>query len=355
VTPTVSVVMPVYNSAAFLAAAIESVLAQTYQDFEYLIVDDGSTDASSQMIADYAAKDARIGLIRHPHNQGIIAARNSGVAVARGEYIAVMDSDDVAMPERLERQLAYLAGHPDVGAVGAAVQMIDRNDALIGVKRYPSTPGLVAWSMLFFNSVAHPTVVIRSSVLRQIGGYPIECLGGTEDYGMLTAVSRLTSIANLPDVLMRYRVWPGSTTSVKSALQQAHSDQIVQRNAAELTGLNVTIEDARSFRGLAIDQYPSSAEQALRIADLIGALLPICVDRFARTEEDRDAIVRDAGVRLWLLAAIAAKTSGHAASHIARAAISSSPRSAVDFVVKVGKRILQSAARSARRSVSSRL
>ena len=123
--PLVSVVMPVYNSEKFVEEAIESILHQTFTDFEFLIVDDGSTDGSAAIIQDYAERDARIRGFALPENKGVAIARNTGIAHASGKLITGMDSDDVSLPQRLEKQVAYLEAHPEIGAVGVSHHVCD--------------------------------------------------------------------------------------------------------------------------------------------------------------------------------------------------------------------------------------
>ena len=123
-SPSVSVCMPVYNTERYVAEAVESILAQTLGDFEFVIIDDGSTDGSRAILEPYAKQDDRIRLISRP-NTGIIGARNEALGLAKGELIAVMDSDDVALPERFEVQVAYLREHPEVVCLGSKVQCID--------------------------------------------------------------------------------------------------------------------------------------------------------------------------------------------------------------------------------------
>ena len=125
--PRISVMMPVFNGERFIAEAIDSILEQTYRDFELLIVDDGSTDGTPAIIHDYAKGDARIRIIQLPENGGLFAARNIGVAEARGELITGMDSDDVCSPQRFEKQVAFLEAHPEVGAVGVSHHVCDEN------------------------------------------------------------------------------------------------------------------------------------------------------------------------------------------------------------------------------------
>src|SRR5688572_12730012 len=123
-SPTVSCVMTVYNTAPYLREAVESILGQTFTDFEFIIIDDGSTDASPQILSDYAERDARIRLVSRP-NTGIVKAANEGIGLSRGKYLARMDSDDVALPHRFATQVKYLDEHPDCVLVGSAAMFID--------------------------------------------------------------------------------------------------------------------------------------------------------------------------------------------------------------------------------------
>jgi len=131
--PLISVVMPVYNTEKFVAEAIESILAQTFTDFEIIIIDDCSTDKSWQIIQDFSEKDQRIVTIQNSENQGLARSLNKGLKIAKGQFIARMDADDISMPQRFEIQLDFLKNHPDVGVVGSTVKFIH------GIMTYPLT------------------------------------------------------------------------------------------------------------------------------------------------------------------------------------------------------------------------
>src|SRR5262249_44526169 len=177
--PLVSVVMPVYNGERFVVEAVRSILAQTFRDFECLVVDDGSTDRTPELLAAEQARDPRLVVHRQPANLGFREALTTGCALARGELIARMDADDISLPTRLERQVAFLQTHPKVGVVGSAVQFLDDRGAPGAIKLNPLGSGLAAWSMVFFNSLVHPSVTLRRAALEAAGGYPAGCAGGT--------------------------------------------------------------------------------------------------------------------------------------------------------------------------------
>ena len=205
-TPAVSVVLPVYNGERHLAEALDSVLAQTFTDFEFLIIDDGSTDGSPALLEAYAKRDSRVRVHRHPVNSGITATLNTGCRLARGRFVAITNQDDVCLPQRLEKQLAYLEAHPDVSLLGGAAVLINEEGRFLRIKQYPADPALATWSMLFLSSILHPAATIRREILEQVGFYPAGYGGGTEDYALGTRISHVSKLCSLPDVLLRYRL-----------------------------------------------------------------------------------------------------------------------------------------------------
>ena len=152
--PLVSVIMPVYNSEKFVAEAIDSVLGQTFTDFEFLIVDDGSTDGSGKIIQDCADRDPRIRFFQHPENRGESAARNTAMEPAAGKYVTGMDSDDVSLPQRLEMQVAFLEAHPDIGAVGVSHQVCKEDLTPIVSQQLPSCHYAIILHFLLYTRTA---------------------------------------------------------------------------------------------------------------------------------------------------------------------------------------------------------
>ena len=165
--PKVSVFMAVYNREAGLGESVDSVLAQTFSDFELLIVDDGSTDASVRVIEE--RDDPRIRLVRHDENQGIPKTRNHGLSLARGEYLAILDSDDIAFPRRLERQVAYLDAHPNVAAVGGWSKRVRPNGRPTSPAVRPTRPRDIRARILFTSCFKNPTMMARTAAMREIG------------------------------------------------------------------------------------------------------------------------------------------------------------------------------------------
>jgi glycosyltransferase involved in cell wall biosynthesis len=199
----VSVLLPIYNGAPFLAEAIASILAQSFRDFEVIAINDGSLDASGEILDRKAQADDRVTAL-HQANAGVIATLNRGLALARGEFIARMDADDVAHPERFARQVAFLDIHPDVAAVGCSVTLIDEGGKRIRDVDYPGTPEAVAAFLEIGSALAHPAVMMRREIVRELGGYRA-AYRHAEDYDLWLRLAERHRLANLPERLLLYR------------------------------------------------------------------------------------------------------------------------------------------------------
>jgi hypothetical protein len=208
--PRVTVLMAVYNGERFLREAIDSILAQTFRDFEFLILDDGSTDASLDIVRSYA--DPRIRLLQNDRNLGLTRSLNRGIAAARGELIARQDGDDISEPDRLARQVAYLDAHPEIGLLGAGFREMDSDGTVLGDRPLPCDPVGIRWALLFHCPLAHSAVVFRRTVVDEVGPYD-ERLRYAADRELWSRIARRFPAANLPEYLLRYRVNPWSMTA----------------------------------------------------------------------------------------------------------------------------------------------
>lgn len=206
--PRVSVILPVYNGLSYLQEAIDSILHQSFEDFEFLIINDGSTDASAALID--KVRDPRIRFLQQS-NQGLAATLNRAIALSRGQYIARQDQDDVSFSCRLQKQVAFLDANLDIAMVGAAAEIwvgSERTDRLLN---HPADDASIRFSMLFDNYFVHSSVMIRRSVLAHVGFYSEDkARQPPEDYELWSRVMRSYKLANLPEVLMAYREVPGS-------------------------------------------------------------------------------------------------------------------------------------------------
>lgn len=216
--PLTSVVMPVFNGEPFLREAVESILNQTFPDFELIIINDGSTDATAAMLDSYARSDPRV-RVYHEEHKGQVDSYNRGCSLARGKYIALMDQDDVSMPDRLERQIGFLENHEKVGLLGGAFEGIDDQGRWVYLEQPPleDEPIRAAFRSFSF-PICHPTVVIRKRAFDVTGGYRAPFLPA-EDYDLFYRIMERWRVANLHEVVLRKRIH-SNQSSVRNLRQE---------------------------------------------------------------------------------------------------------------------------------------
>jgi len=219
--PLISVLLPVRDAAPYLAEALDSLARQTLGDYEIIAIDDGSTDGSRDILARHAAADARIA-VHAQAAEGLVSTLNRGLALSRGAYLARMDADDVAWPERFTAQAAFLADHPAVALVGGAIQEIDAAGRPGVVRREPTEPAAIRALLPTRNCIAHPTVMARRAALVAAGGYRAAFVAA-EDYDLWLRLSEVASLANLPAVVLSHRLHQ-ATVSIERVEQQILSE-----------------------------------------------------------------------------------------------------------------------------------
>ncbi len=203
--PEISVLMSVYNGDLFLSAALESILEQSFSDFEYIIVDDASSDNTGAILAEYAAKDARIRVFKNEENLGLTASLNVGLSHCEGRYVARMDADDISLPERFMTQYWFMEDHPDVAVSGSCVAVIDESGKLLGEKNLALTYEEIQSKMLFNNQFIHSTLFFRTDVLKSCGGYD-ERFKKSQDYELMLRLSSRYPVVNLKEKLVQFRL-----------------------------------------------------------------------------------------------------------------------------------------------------
>lgn len=227
--------MPVYNAQPYLAEAVESILNQSLSDFEFLILDDGSTDRSLKILQRYAAQDPRIRLT-HRANGGYVSALNELLHQARGELIARMDADDMALPERFAQQAAFLQAHPEVVCLGGAQDWIDAAGRVL--LHHPEAEQDAEIQQLALSGqtpINHPSAMIRRAALLQVGGYD-ETLCPAEDLDLWLKLGEVGQLANLPDTVLQYRQHSGSV-SERRQLEQTDKRRLACQQAWTRRGL----------------------------------------------------------------------------------------------------------------------
>jgi GT2 family glycosyltransferase len=268
-SPQVTVLMPVRNGAPHLAAALRSILAQTFSDFELLVIDDGSTDTTAEILR--TVRDPRLRVVTHAQNRGLVPTLNEGLELARGELIARQDHDDFSQPTRLEKQVAYLRAHPACALVGSqALQIGEDNRPALPLFR-PRDAESIRWYLCFDNAFIHSAVMFRRGVIRdEFGGYPGSL--HSEDYALWSQLARQRPTANLPESLLHYREHAGSVTgslgSETGATFDAATAAIRQENLRALFGDDGSIEkDAQVLSNYRRPFTRASAEAFLQIFD----------------------------------------------------------------------------------------
>ena len=206
--PKISVIMPVYNGEKYLKEAIQSVLDQTYKDFEFIIIDDGSTDDTEKVINSFSDERIRIYKLNHA---GIVKALNKGLEVAQGEYIIRSDADDISLPERFQKLLDYMEENGRVGVCGSWAISMNGKGEEVGKMKYPPIENEeIKKYSLFHNPFIHPSVIFRKKTVDEVGGY--RNFKHNEDYELWTRVLKDHEGHNLSEVLLKYRIHPHQTT-----------------------------------------------------------------------------------------------------------------------------------------------
>lgn len=237
--PKISVIMPAYNAEKYIAEAIDSILNQTFGDFEFIILNDSSADHTEEIIRSYT--DPRIVYLKNAQNMGVAATLNRGLSVAKGEYIARMDADDISLPERFEKQVAFLDKNPAVAVLGAGLERFDEGGTLDTV--LPATdPKQMHIDLLFACGLAHPSVMMRACVIRGLGGYDL-AFEGLEDYELWCRVARKYQVTTLPEVLLRYRIHSAQVTKKPS---EAYFARLRRLKEKQLQWLNLPTQGAKA-------------------------------------------------------------------------------------------------------------
>lgn len=250
--PKVSVVMPVYNGGKYLHEAIESILAQTFTDFEFIVIDDGSTDNSYDIAA--AFSDGRIRLVRQESNLGLVSALNLGLILARGEYVARMDADDISLPERLLIQVDFMDANPAVGVCGSWLQVFSSTDRTAWYS--PISHNEIYARLLFESALFHPTVFMRKSFLDAHNILYKSDFRTAEDYELWSRCITLCRFANIGKVLLHYRSHDNNAGILNAETKQQSADKIHLRWLHNI-GLHPSGEEVDLHRQISQGQVPA--------------------------------------------------------------------------------------------------
>lgn len=284
INPKVSVLLPVYQGERYLREAIDSILNQTFTDFEFIIIDDASTDRSAEVIGSY--RDSRIRFIRNDTNLGLTTTLNKGLELACGEYVARMDQDDVSLHERLAKQVAFMDSRPELAACGTWAKEIDEEGRIIGYRRITIGEQMV-YGFWWPCPIIHPSAVIRKSLLGDLRYNPE--VGHAADYDLWLSLRKKYALDNLPEYLILYRVHYEST-SIKHREIQLRS---VHQSLCQQISLTVSYEEFLELVGFTRELNP------IRRALLRGRVARAVHKPYSRYVREEFSLVRN-----WLRAVV---------------------------------------------------
>lgn len=280
-SPGLSVLLSVYNGEKYLREALDTLLAQTFGDFELVAVDDASTDATPAILSEYADEDPRIRIITNAKNLGLVNALNVGLAECRAPLVARADADDIYHPERLAKQVAFMEQHEDVGVLSCWFRRVSEDGTMRRVARPPTEDHFIRIRQLFMSSILHPGVMFRADVVRSVGGYDAD-YRDVEDSDLWARLRPHTRFAVLPKILVDYRVHSSSIMQTRDEAARRRSISVNQRLISEYLGRDVDFEQAAAavslFQGFTMvdaEKVPAGLE-----------LLSEVVDRARRIEEE---------------------------------------------------------------------
>ncbi|QOV89439.1 glycosyltransferase family 2 protein [Humisphaera borealis] len=247
-SPVVSVIIAVHNEERFVGDAIDSILSQTLSPLELIVIDDASSDATPVILQRIA--DTRIQVVRNEVNLGLTASLNRGLAAARGAFVARLDGDDIARPDRLALQVDFLERHPDVGIVGSSRRVVDEQGTFLYEATAIPDDAAIRWRLLLGNPLAHPTVMIRRSVLDKHELRYDESFRTAQDYELWTRLAAVTKTANLVEPLVTYRRRQTGISVSRRDEQLATHDRIAGLAFERLLpGFEISTEEVRQLRG----------------------------------------------------------------------------------------------------------
>ena len=296
-SPRISVLMSVYNGEKYLTEAIQSILEQSFNDFEFIIVDDGSSDNSQQIINSF--KDKRINLIINNKNIGLTKSLLKGYEYCQGEFIARMDADDISMPQRFKKQIEYFDKHPEVGVLGTNAYAIGDNSKPKYKIKYPENHSLIKWSLIFSNPICHPSVMIRKNVIEKYGFYNDDLYSKyIEDYNLWSNFVHHTKFANINVALLKLRI-VGQKISIKNHQEQINNSVYEAQKNLEFY-VNEKI-NCKNIEGLWTWKFNSNSD-AINSLELLIKTYNKFINENVLSEYEVNQIKHDLARRILLIA-----------------------------------------------------
>ena len=266
-SPYITVLMPVYNAAPFLREAIDSILNQTFKNFELLIINDGSTDNCEEIILTY--KDPRIRYIKNETNIKLISTLNKGIKLSKGKYIVRMDADDISFPDRIEKQVNYMETNPAIALCGTWFSSFgDR----AGISKYQKDNDEIKFRMLYQCHLCHPTIIIRKTILDNFDIKYDSNFAHAEDYDFFVRIGEKYLIANIPEVLLKYRIHTQSISNYHKIIQDENSNKVRIRQFKNL-GYTISNELLDDYIKLNYQDYEKLKSSSIEIKNMFEQII----------------------------------------------------------------------------------
>ncbi|CAD5296588.1 MAG: glycosyltransferase family 2 protein [Imperialibacter sp.] len=295
-TPKVSVVIPAFNAEAYIRATIQSVLNQTFDDFEIVVVDDCSTDNTANVISSF--DDKRIRLHTNEKNKGIAYTRNRLISLARAKYLAILDADDLAYPSRLQVQYDFLSENPDFAFAGSDIELIDTAGKTIGYNQYTYPPENYPSLLFFHNIIAQSSVMINRDYIESLPQIYSLDFPPAEDYHLWVRLALMGKTYNLPQVLVKYRIHSQSVSIAKASLMEQMVEKIILWQAQRL-GLAPTRDELNIQKALAHSDYSRLGEIShLDIDRWLGKVFAANVEKQIYSQQSFGEVIKDKWIDL---------------------------------------------------------
>jgi cellulose synthase/poly-beta-1,6-N-acetylglucosamine synthase-like glycosyltransferase len=266
--PKVTVLTAVKDGAQYLAETIDSIRNQTFEDWEYILVDDQSSDATVEIIKGYQAQDERIKLIQLDKNLGPYGAANVGLKAALGEYVVRTDGDDISLPNRIEKQLDFLAANPHLRACASYAQRIDKDSNVLEDNKVISslTAGSMKWYLFLRCPLVHSTACVERNVFEEMGGY--DTTFTSQDYKMWSYLVRQNYVAQIPEILVYFRLTPSGISLSRQNVQQSNGLKVAQDHIREVTGETWSLDRIKALNALGLVKKGSPVFQTMKASRL---------------------------------------------------------------------------------------
>ena len=303
-TIKISVIMPIYNGEKYLHQAIDSMLSQTFKDFELIAINDGSSDQSVEILKSY--NDPRIVIINNTRNQGLIRTLNIGINNAHGKYVARLDQDDIALPKRLEVQYNFLENHPKIDLVGSWTECIDTTGKILKISRNPADPVIIRYELLFNNVMFHSSIFFRTDVIKKNGGYderdPIAV--HSEDYEMYSRPGKELRCANIPEVLFKLRLHGESIVGNPTSQITVHKNSlnVAYRNISQYIPLPHS--DFETIKDILIIKKPNQTISCVNFSTALRTLRSVTREFIKKNNlsaPDSEKVLAQYRGRKWML------------------------------------------------------